>query len=225
MQPDREGRFPKRQFKIDLAANSCTCPAGNTTFEVRPIGWRWGADRTKVQQEAYVFPREVCAARPLQPRCYKHHPSSGRGRVILRHPEEALRQAAREWRHGPDFNRFRKHRQVVEHRLARLMQMGLRRARYRSRHKTLFKMLMTAAVANLTLLAGQLNPSRPSPQPRGIGREQPATSLPGIQAPTPTALELLVAIGTQLRRFAARPVRLRLTTRLALATPTSRPRV
>jgi len=65
---------------------------------------------------------------------------------------------------------------------------------------------MTAVVANLTLLAGQLDPSRPSPQPRGAGREQPATSLPGIQAPTTNALELLVAIGIQLRRFAARLV-------------------
>ncbi len=113
---------------------------------------------------------------------------------------------------------------MVEHRIARLMQVGLRQARYRSRHKTLFQVLMTAAVANLTLLAGQLDPSRPSPQPGGVGREPPATSPPGIQAPTPTALELLVAIGTQLRRFAARQVRPRPTTRLALATPTSRPR-
>ncbi len=67
-------------------------------------------------------------------------------------------------------------------------------------------------MANLTLLVGQSDPSRPSPQPRGVGREQPATSLPGIQAPTPTALELLVANGTQLRRFAARLIRPRLTT-------------
>src|SRR2546422_6174181 len=49
---------------------------------------------------------------------------------------------------------FRKDRQVVEHRLARLVQLGMRQARYFGRKKTLFQLLMTAAVANLTLIAG-----------------------------------------------------------------------
>lgn len=95
----------------------------------------------------------------------------------------------------PDSDRFRKDRQLVEHRIAPLMQLGLRQARCRHRPKSLFQVLMTAAVANLTLLAGRLDPSRPPPQPRGVGREQPATSLAGIQAPTPTALEPLAATG------------------------------
>jgi hypothetical protein len=40
VQPEPEGRFPKRQFNVDLAANSWTGPAGHSTFEVRPVGWR-----------------------------------------------------------------------------------------------------------------------------------------------------------------------------------------
>jgi hypothetical protein len=42
---------------------------------------------------------------------------------------------------------------VVEHRIARLVQLGIRQARYIGRTKTLFQLLMAAAVANLTLLA------------------------------------------------------------------------
>ena len=39
--------------------------------------------------------------------------------------------------------------------MARLVQLGIRQARYRGRVKTLFQLLMAAAVANLTLVAGQ----------------------------------------------------------------------
>jgi hypothetical protein len=42
---------------------------------------------------------------------------------------------------------------VVEHRIARLVQLGIRQARYVGRTKALFQLLMAAAVANLTLLA------------------------------------------------------------------------
>lgn len=55
---------------------------------------------------------------------------------------------------SPDFQQYRVERQVVEHRLARLVQLGLRQARYVGRTKTLFQLLLAATVANLTLLAG-----------------------------------------------------------------------
>ena len=45
---------------------------------------------------------------------------------------------------------------VVEHRLARLVQLGVRQARYFGRTKTLLQLLMAAAVANLTLVAGRV---------------------------------------------------------------------
>ena len=54
---------------------------------------------------------------------------------------------------SPAFAEFRRRRQVVEHRLARLVQLGIRQARYFGRTKTLFQMCLAAAVANLTLLA------------------------------------------------------------------------
>ena len=46
-------------------------------------------------------------------------------------------------------------RVVVEHRVGRLVQLGIRQARYFGRKKTRFQVLMAATVANLTLLAGK----------------------------------------------------------------------
>ena len=45
---------------------------------------------------------------------------------------------------------------VVKYRLARLVQLGVRQARYFGRTKTLFQLLMAAAVANLTLVASRI---------------------------------------------------------------------
>ena len=47
---------------------------------------------------------------------------------------------------------------MVEHRIARLVQLGIRQARYFGRTKTLFQVCLAAAVANLTLLAATANP-------------------------------------------------------------------
>ena len=43
----------------------------------------------------------------------------------------------------------------IEHRIARLGQLGIRQARYVGTAKTLFQLAMAAAVANLTLLANR----------------------------------------------------------------------
>src|SRR5215207_7488161 len=51
------------------------------------------------------------------------------------------------------FAAYRKLRQVAEHRLARLMQLGVRQARYFGRTKTLCQLPLAATVANLTLVA------------------------------------------------------------------------
>ena len=46
-------------------------------------------------------------------------------------------------------------RVVVEHRLARLVQLGIRQSRYFGRIKTRFQLLLAATVANLTLVAAK----------------------------------------------------------------------
>jgi hypothetical protein len=66
-------------------------------------------------------------------------------------------QAARVFQHGPAFAGVRRRRQAAEHRLARLVQLGIRQARYVGRQKTLFQLLLAATVANLTLLASLAN--------------------------------------------------------------------
>ena len=47
-------------------------------------------------------------------------------------------------------------RVVVEHRLARLVQLGIRQARYFGWVKTLFRPYLAATVANMTLVAGKV---------------------------------------------------------------------
>ena len=69
------------------------------------------------------------------------------------HPQEGLLQAARAEQASPAGRALRTRRPVVEHRIARLVQLGIRQARYIGRTKTLFQLLLAAAVANLTLLA------------------------------------------------------------------------
>jgi hypothetical protein len=69
-----------------------------------------------------------------------------------------LLQQARELQASPAFNEYRRRRQVVEHRIARLVLLGIRQAHSFGRTKTLFQVCLAAAVANLTLLAPFSNP-------------------------------------------------------------------
>jgi hypothetical protein len=134
------GQLPKRAFVIDLVAGTCACPGGQQTADLRPLKGGGGL---------FHFAAAGCGACPLRPQCVK---GSG-GRTVRVHPQEGLLQAARARQAGPAGRADRARRQVVEHRLARLVQLGIRQARYVGRTKTLFQLLMAAAVANLTLLA------------------------------------------------------------------------
>ena len=139
-----QGMFPKTQFQINLDAGTCTCPAGQVA-RVRARSTGGGVFR---------FATGVCGPCPLRSQCVR-----GRGgRTVQLHPQEELLQEARRFQASPAFQSYRSLRQVVEHRLARLVQLGIRQARYRGRVKTLFQVFMAAAVANLTLLAYQATP-------------------------------------------------------------------
>jgi len=140
--------FPKTDFVIDMAAETCVCPAG---VQGEAHYGRLSAQHPERILRGFRFAAAQCAACPLRPQCVR-----GRGgRSIAIHPEEALLQEARAFQHSPDFGPYKRARQVVEHRLARLVQLGLRQARYCGRVKTYFQLLMAATVANLTLLAAQ----------------------------------------------------------------------
>jgi hypothetical protein len=135
-----QGYFAKTTFQIDLAAGTCTCPNHCQTSDFRVLKSGGGV---------FVFATETCAACPLRAQCTR---GQG-GRTVQVHPQEALLQQARTFQKSPAFTEFRRRRQVVEHRIARLVQLGIRQARYLGRTKTLFQVSLAAAVANLTLLA------------------------------------------------------------------------
>ena len=69
---------------------------------------------------------------------------------------------ARALQQSPAFEEYRRLRVVVEHRLARLVQLGIRQARYIGRVKTKFQLYLASTVANLTLLGGRLGLTGPT---------------------------------------------------------------
>ncbi len=148
--PKRPARthFPKEDFQIDLAAGTCTCPAGQVTRTLRRRGFYATATAERAPRRFFHFDAALCTACPLRPRGVAAAP--GRGRQVSLHPQEALLQAARALQHSAAFAPYRHLRQAVEHRLARLVQLGLRQARYLERHKTAAQLYLTATVAHLT---------------------------------------------------------------------------
>jgi hypothetical protein len=152
-QPSSE-RFGKQEFEIDLERMTCRCPAGHVTSKVKRFGYvRDKSGRPIRARQVFEFEMAICTACPLRQQCYS--PRNPKGRVIEVTGHEARIQAARAWQRSPEFERFRSERQVVEHRIARLVQLGVRQARYLGRAKTLFQVRMAATVANLTLVAGR----------------------------------------------------------------------
>ena len=64
-------------------------------------------------------------------------------------------QQARARQRSEAFAEHRQRRVVVDHRLARLVQLGIRQSRYFGRAKTRFQLYLAATVANLTLVAAK----------------------------------------------------------------------
>ena len=150
--PDRK-HFPKDDFHIDLEAGACTCPAGNVTRRIRPLGTRTAATGRTHQLKAFQFDGAVCGVCPLRTQCGAAAP--GTGRTVQLHPQEALLQQARALQQSEAFGEYRQRRVVVEHRLARLVQLGICQSRYFGRAKTKFQLYLAATVANLTLVAAK----------------------------------------------------------------------
>ena len=72
------------------------------------------------------------------------------------HPQEALLQQARALQQIEAFGEYRQRRVVEEHRLARLVRLGIRQSRYFGRVKTGFQLYLAATVANRTLVAAKV---------------------------------------------------------------------
>ena len=151
--PDRS-HFPKNDFHLDLAAGSCTGPAGQVTHTIVPAGKRTDGTGRVYRLQAFQFDGAVCGVCPLRSQCIA---AQGRqGRRVLIHPQEALLQQARSLQQSADYDQYRARRVVAEHRLARLVQLGIRQSCYFGRVKTRFQVYLAATVANLTLVAGKI---------------------------------------------------------------------
>ena len=139
--------------------------------------------------------------------------SKGKGRTVTLHPQEALLQQARAFQQSEDFAEYRSRRQVVEHCLARLVQLGVRQSRYFGRTKTLYQLLLAATVANLTLVATRMgmmsqasgsSPNKPENRPDRLA----AGACPefGEGSPIATAQFILVAANWVTRSLRLGPV-------------------
>jgi transposase len=148
--PHNSGRFTKIDFVVDVDANTVTCPNG-----VVVSSWRTGSRSPSGHHyKVFPFPTAVCRSCPLAAQCVKHPGKDAR--TIGVHPQERLLREARHFQQTPEFATRYRLRQVAEHRIARIIQLGMRHARYVGRTKTLFQLLMAAAVANLTLIASRV---------------------------------------------------------------------
>ncbi len=164
----RSDYFQKQDFRIDLDSGTCTCPAGHKTSDYRPSRPRraWKSKRAGV----FHFAREQCSPCPLRGSCVRSRARPNR-RISI-HPQEALLQRDRLRQRGEEGRRLMRLRTVVEHRLARLCQLGIRQSRFFGRSRTLYQLLMAATVANLTLTAGRTGefaPRGPDMGPDGDG--------------------------------------------------------
>jgi hypothetical protein len=160
-------RFPKREFAIDLEKMEVRCPAGQTTNDYRSAGEGQGG--------RFVFAAATCQACSLRSQCVR-----GKGpRTIMIQAEEGLQQRARGHNQSAAGRKSLRQRVVVEHRIARLVQLGIRQSRYFGRTKTCLQVVMAAVVANLSLVAGYCK------------RQAQLASIPSAEAATAARTGLL----------------------------------
>jgi hypothetical protein len=129
------GLYPKSAFVLDLLHDTVTCPAGHTLGKFT---------REKDGGKLFHFGAR-CRNCPLRPQCT----TAERGRSVSVHPQEGMLQAARAYQESAEGRAHLRERVVVEHRLARLGQLGMGQARYLGRAKTRCQLLLLATIANL----------------------------------------------------------------------------
>ena len=144
----KTGRFAKEDFHIDLENGKVTCPAGHSTTVLHKVKHRT-AKGSVFNNKAYQFSAAQCGVCPLRERCIK---PATKSRSVTVHEHEAIMQEARNFQRTEEFHDWYRRRSTVEHRIARLVQLGVRQARYCGSAKVLFQIAMTATIANLTII-------------------------------------------------------------------------
>ncbi len=151
--PARHNRncFSKSEFEIDLDQMEVRCPAGQSTRDYRSAGEGRGGQ--------FLFSQAGCQACPLRSQCVR-----GQGpRSISIQAEERLQQQARAHNQTEAGRQSLRERVVVEHRIGRLVGLGIRQSRYFGKKKTRWQVVMAAVVANLSLVVGYCQRRAQSP--------------------------------------------------------------
>jgi len=152
--------FPKTAFTIDLDRMEVRCPAGKITTDYRTAGQQCAG--------RFVFAEADCQTCLLRSQCVR-----GAGaRSINIQREERLQQQVCAHNQTDVGRKILRQRVVVEHRIARLVGLGIRKSRYFGRQKTCFQVVMAAVVANLTLVVafcrGKLAPTTETTMSRTV---------------------------------------------------------
>ena len=135
----RPGRFSKRDFQLDLATGTVTCPAGHVAAipaQPAPSGLRYVS-----------FPTAVCRACSLADRCVA---SDGRRQIVLERREDLLEAGRQALRDPPRRDYLRRTRPRIERLLGLLTRhYHGRKSRYRGRRKAALQAAWTAVLVNL----------------------------------------------------------------------------
>lgn len=132
--------FTVDDFKIDIEGGKATCPAGKESKAYRQVE---GSNAHE-----FRFSSSDCTGCSLRPKCTT---SQVRPRkVTVAEGYDEVRRL-REYQRTEQFQKTYRRRVKVEHRIARLIQLGIRQARHFGREKVAFQVCMAAAVANLVL--------------------------------------------------------------------------
>jgi hypothetical protein len=143
--PVPDGRLGKRDFRIDLAAGTVTCPAGHVaTIGTAPAGERRA-----------LFPRPVCSACPLRGRCLG---PKTKQKILRLAPDEDLLIAARRALQDPaTAEHLRRTRPRIERLLGLLAhRYKARKSRYIGTAKSRLQAAWTAALVNLNPIGRHL---------------------------------------------------------------------
>ena len=152
VKPHAKREISKDHFAIDLDHDCVVCPQGHETRHWTWVGYRPGRGKPEQRTKRYAFAKELCRACSRYADCVRDQ--RRRGRFVQLHPDEERLQAARALEQTEYFREQYRQRVVVEHRIARLVQLGIRQSRFQGRRMSAFQFLMAATVANLTLVAG-----------------------------------------------------------------------
>jgi hypothetical protein len=139
-----EDRIGKREFHIDLAAETITCPGGHTVaINTSKTGFR-GAN----------FPTAMCRDCPLKPRCC---PTKPRRYIRLQDHEELLQAGRRMLADPANAEHLRRCRPRIERLLGLVAhRYGARKSRYTGSAKARLQAAWAAALVNLNPIRHRL---------------------------------------------------------------------